>query len=706
MTSHHLPRRHFIRQVLLAGGALVLGIELSACDKSGQGKSDDAQDFASNLWLTLFSDGRVDITLSKSEMGQGVYTALAMLVAEELDANWQQVSVKQADTSSQYGSMATAGSTSIRDMWQPLRQAGATARAMLLQAAARTWGVAESECQAHSGKVKHAASGRELGYGELVAVARTLTTPSQVSLKKPSEYLLIGQPLLRLDNPDKVTGKARYGLDTSLPGLKYAAIRQAPVFGAELAGFDEQQALARPGVRAVVKMAAAVAVVADSWWLADKTLNDIPPAWQGGNASLSDEVIRQDYQKLLQQPGELERETGTLSDQQATSKISADYRASFQAHATMEPMNCTVWIHDGLCEIWAPTQHPQYAEELVREKLQSGVGKMLGKVKDKLGMADQSVRVHTTLLGGGFGRRLEQDYVLQAVEIAQACGCPVKLIWNRVEDIQHDFYRPYTAHVLQADLAADGRVLSWRHRIAGPSHGRSVGGASHLPYRFDHFKLDYHVKKHSVPIGSWRSVGSSHNTFVTECFLDELAHAARRDSYQFRRGLLEHNPRARAVLDKAAEMSGWGRKLPPGKGLGLALLDDFGSVVCQVAEVEVNPATQSIRVVHVFCVVDCGMVINPAIVTAQIEGGIAFALTATLKSQINIEQGQVRQSNLHDFGLLAFHEMPPVTTYIMPSVEPPGGIGEVGVPPLAPAVANAVFVAGGIRHRQLPLTIS
>ena len=695
MTPYNASRRQFFRTVLLTGSGLVLGIETSSCSQSV------AADFQPNIWLCITNDGRITITLAKSEMGQGVRTALATLVAEELDADWQQIAVIQAETSDRYGSQSTAGSSSIRDLWLPLREAGAAARQMLMQAAAASWQVPIAECSTHNSVVTHTATGRRKKYAELASAARLLTLPSKPALKASTDFKLIGQSLNRIDNVDKVTGRARYGIDQRVPGLKYAAIRQAPVFGATLAEVDESDVL--PGVLAVVKLESAVAVVADSWWQAQQAVTALKLRWQGGDNKLNSASMARDYQALLDQPGTVETVTGSLASADNHLHLAADYTASLQAHATMEPMNCTVHIHDGVCDIWAPTQHPQLARDQAKALLQSGVEKVLDKVTELTRFGSNKVRVHTTLLGGGFGRRLEQDYVLQAVAIARQTGLPIQLIWSREEDIQHDFYRPYTAHRLSADLDSRGAIISWRHRIVGPSHGRSTGGAD-IPYQTGHYLLDYHVQKYAVPIGSWRSVGSSHNAFVTESFIDELAHRAGIDAWQYRRQLLSHAPSVLAVLDQAASLANWREKRPAGKALGLALHHQFGSIVCQVAEVSIVAAKP--RVERVFCVVDCGQVVNTGIVKAQLEGGIVFGLTAALQSQITIQAGRVEQSNFHDFALLGIHAMPEIVIHIMPGSGAPGGIGEVGVPPIAAAVANAIFALTGERIRNLPLHLS
>lgn len=695
MTQHDPGRRDFFRTVILSGTGLLIGVQATGC--SNRVVSDA---FEPNIWLSIKPDNSICVTIAKSEMGQGVHTSLAMLVADELDADWNRVQIIQAATASRYGSMDTAGSSSVRDMWLPLRQAGAMARSMLLQAAALQWRIDTGQCKTSNGRVKNLLSGQELQYGDLARAASRLPVPVDPPLKTPQDFTIIGQALPRLDNLDKVTGRARYGIDQQLPGLKYAAIRHAPVFGSRVAGYSQDQVMDLPGVLAVVNLGNAVAVVADSYWQAQQAINQLPVQYEGGDTAINDASIRQNCQALLDQAGSLGRELGEPSPVAVVHQVTTDYEAAFQAHATMEPMNCTVRFIGDKCEIWAPTQHPQAAQDQVRDKLLSVVDKLWDKAGNVLGQEQDSVIVHTTLLGGGFGRRLEQDFVLQAVEIARQTGLPIKLIWSRSEDIQHDFYRPFTLHRLQAQLDAQGNILSWQHRIAGSTHKSSTGGA-HIPYACAHYRLEYHVKAHTVPTGLWRSVGSSHNVFVTESFVDQLAHQAAIDPYQYRRRLLQDNPRVLAVLDKAAELAGWGRAMAPGRGLGIAIHDAFGSVVCQVAEVSI--VANQLTVEQIFCVVDCGMVVNPSIVSAQIEGGIAFGLTAATQSRITIDKGCVVQSNFHDFALLRMREMPAVSVHILPSHLPPGGIGEVGVPPVAPAVANALFAVTGKRLCAIPM---
>ena len=698
-------RRRFLKNSAYLGTGLLIGVTASGCNQQVPNNASLNNGFQPSIWLSIGEDDQLRIVISKVEMGQGISTALSMLVAEELDADWSKVNIIRADASSIYGNMATAGSTSVRELWSPLRQAGAAAREMLLAAAASHWGVPTKECYTDTGKIFHSPSNSSISYGEISLAASKQPLPPNPVLKPENQFKIIGQPVQRLDSIEKITGAAVYGIDIEIPGLKYAAIRQAPLFGARVKGFDAASLTSKAGILSVINLGDAIAVVAETYWQAQKAIDTLEVQWDGGDSSLSDDKIQAEYKRLALQDGKVEVESGQPETQNIQKTVEAEYEAAFQAHATMEPMNCTASVNSEGCEIWAPTQNPGYAQSQARNALESGVQKLVRKLKDKLGFQEEAIQLHIPLLGGGFGRRLEQDYVIQAVEISQQSGYPIKLIWSRAEDVQHDFYRPYTYHKLVADIGSQAELLNWRHRIIGPTHGRSVGGAAYSPYRMNYRKIDYHVKKHGVPIGSWRSIGDSHNTFVIESFIDELAHAAQIDPYQYRRNLLKNQPRILAVLDKVAELSNWSKRsnLPANRGVGMAIHSGFDSIVAQVAEVSVNSSTGAVSVHNINCVVDCGLVVNPSIVRSQIEGGIAFGLTATLVSEINIQSGRVKQSNFHDFPLLKFSDMPEVSVHIMKNSGLPGGVGEIGVPPIAPAVCNAVYDAVKIRIRRIPL---
>jgi isoquinoline 1-oxidoreductase subunit beta len=697
-TLENASRRHFIKSSTALGVGLALGVQLSSCS------TDDTQlssDFKPSVWLKIDSNNQISVILSKSEMGQGVLTALTMLIAEELDADLSDINIELADAADVYGSMLTAGSTSIKGLWQPLRSAGAAAREMLLGAAASKWAVPVAECSTDSGRVSHRASGQSFTYGELAKRANQQAVPASPKLKEIADYKIIGQSVPRIEALSKVMGQAKYGIDTEMEGLKYAAIRQAPVFGASVKSVDNSEIKFNKHVLSIVNLDNAVAVVADSYWQAQMAVDALEIQWTNSKVSkVTDASIKADYQQLIKQSGTLEYEKGSLSKAKSVHSLSVDYEVAFQAHAAMEPMNCTAHVHEDGCEVWVPTQHPQGALDAVKAELQTGLKKYIAKALEKIG-AEETVKIHTTLLGGGFGRRLEQDFVIQAVQISSKAGVPVKLIWSREEDIQHDFYRPYTYHHIEADISAESSILDWRHRIAGPTHGRSTGGSTHLPYDMAHVYIDYHKKKHGIPIGSWRSIGSAHNAFVIESFIDEIAHKAGQDPFQYRKSLMKDHPRSLAVLEKAASAAGWGKN---NTAMGLAVHPGFGSYTAQVVEISIKNA--KIIVKKVVCAVDCGLAVNPDIVKAQIEGGIVFGMTAALKKSIQINNGRVKQSNFHNYPLLELSEMPEIEVHIIPSTEPPGGIGEVSVPPIAPAIANAVFAITGKRIRQLPLLIS
>lgn len=703
---HKLNRRQFIKLSAYLGSGLTLGISEGIHADSSVASLSSPKKFQPNIWLSIEENNRLNLTISKVEMGQGISTALAMLIADELDADWAQVNIIQVDASVIYGNMTTAGSTSIRSLWMPLRKAGAAAREMLIQAAASRWRVPINECSADSGFVIHTATQRSLVYGELTHYASKLDVPENPSLKNAGSYKLIGRPLKRLDALEKVTGQAVYGIDIEFPGLKYAAIRQAPVFGARVESYDATAVAARSGVLSVISLGDALVVVAETYWQAQQAVDEVEIHW-AGVSSLSGKKIQEDYRLLSEKEGVLEFESGERLHKNFAQKIEADYEVALQAHACMEPMNCTARVTENKCEVWAPTQNPLRAQKLAGDIVETSTQKIINKIKNKLGLHEESIHLHIPLLGGGFGRRLEQDYVIQAVQISKLSGFPIKLIWSRQEDIQHDFYRPYTYHKLKADLSSEGAIDSWQHRIIGPTRGRSVGGAASLPYDISYKKIDYHLKKYSVPVGSWRSVGSSHNAFVKESFVDELAFAANIDPYEYRRKLLKHQKRVLSVLDKVADMSGWAvhQKKKSSFGLGMALHVGFGSIIAQVARLSMDASTGEIKMHEIYCVIDAGRVVNPGIVRAQVEGGIAFALTATLKGEITIEGGRVQQGNLHDFPLLAMNEMPEVLTYIMPSQRKPGGVGEVSVPPVAAAVCNAIFNLRKIRVRRIPVNL-
>ena len=702
-------RRNILKAGVAVGGGLLIGFYLPGAQRLADAADASPALFAPNAWIRVGSDDTVTIMVDKSEMGQGVMTALPMLVAEELEVDWARVRVETAPADKAYtnpllGMQGTGGSTSVRSSWERLRKAGATARELLVSAAAQTWGVKEEACRAEQGAVLHPGSGRRLGYGALADKAATLPVPAEVFLKDPKDFKIIGKSLPRLDCADKVNGVSVFGTDVKIPSMLTAMVVRCPVFGGKVKSFDASRALAVKGVRKVLQIGSGVAVVADGSWPAQQGVAALSIQWdEGTNAKIDSAAIRKKFAELAQRPGVEAKKRGDAAKilQTAAKKTEAVYEVPFLAHATMEPMNCTAHVRGDGCDLWVPTQG------------QTNAQRTAAKIT---GLPPEAIEVHTTFLGGGFGRRFEQDFLAEAVEISKAAGVPVQLLWSRENDMQHDFYRPATYNRLSASLDQHGMPAAWAHRIVGPSimarvfpgmvkggiDPTSVEGAANLPYAIPNLHVDYAMHDAGIPVGFWRSVGSSQNAFVTECFLDELAAAAGKDPYQFRRELLRDSPRHKGVLELAAATAGWSK--PPAKGIsrGIAVHECFGSYVAQVAEVSVS-RDGHIKVHRVVCAVDCGMVVNPDIIKAQMESAIVFGLTAALKGEITIKNGRVEQSNFHDYPLLRMDEMPEIVVAIVPSQENPGGVGEPGTPPIAPAVANAVFKATGKRLRRLPL---
>jgi len=724
----NLSRRAFLRGTTAVGGGLVLGYLLPPAGARGAGA-----DGRLGSGIRIGSDGSVTILVEKSEMGQSVHTSLPMLVAEELEVDWQAVRVESPPLDGPERMIVTAGSSSVRTSWNPLRRAGAAAREMLVAAAAESWSVPRSQCVAESGRVRHLPSGRMLAYSELAERAAALPVPAAAPLKPPEKQRLIGRSLPRLEVPSRVDGSAIFGIDVVLPGMLHAAVRTSPVLGGWLAGRDEGAAHAIRGVRAVVEIPHGAAVVADHYWQAHKGLEALAPVFEGGDTGFESREYSARLHEALQTPGVPTHQTGEPEArfQGAGRVVEALYEVPFLAHATMEPMNCTAKVVDGRCEIWAPTQSPSRVREVAAEALE---------------MPLERVRVHTTLMGGGFGRRFESDYVVQTVLVAKAVGRPLKLLWSREEDFRHDFYRPACVALMRAALDEEGRPSAWTHHVAGPwykaraapswvrrsvawaqkslgsglvpewtpdpleyrfprwvrSGGDSLltGGATPLAYRVPHHRVEFTPVDTNVPVGWWRSVGHSQNGFFIESFVDELAHAAGRDPYEYRRELLSE--RDRRVLERAAEAAGWGTTLPQGRGRGIAFCSAFGTSVCEVAEISL-PTPETLRVDRVVCAVDCGRAVHPDTVRAQMEGSIIFGLTAALYGEITFQGGAVEQSSFHDQRLLSLSEAPEIEVHILESGADPSGIGEPGTPPIAPAVANALFAATGRRIRKLPL---
>lgn len=755
-----MKRRTWILSALGATGALVVGWGvLPARSRLGSPELmlKTEGDVALNGWIKIAKYGAVVLAMPRSEMGQGIHTALAMLVAEELDVPLNRVRLEQAGADSIYGNVAmlvaslpfhpldsegehkptkikmgewlvgkvarelglnaTGGSSSIADLWDPLRMAAATARASLLQAAAATWKVPATEITVAQGVMQHA-SGQSAHYGQMVAAASG-STPSGIQTKSREKWQLIGQAAPRTDIPSKVTGQATFGLDVRLPGMLFAAVQMCPMIGGSAASMDTQAAMALKGVSKVIPLdawgggTAGLAVVGQTTWHARQGVQAVKVQWQApATGALDTQRIQADLLKALNTENGFtfyEQGVPTQAEKSAVTRIDALYQAPYLAHATMEPMNCTAQVKDGKVEIWVPTQVPQMARDMAAK---------VAKVdKDK-------VTVHVTQLGGGFGRRLEVDFVGQAVQVAMACeGQPVQLSWSREEDMTHDFYRPMHLAKFQASLDEKGEVTSLRIKSAGDAitprwMARAVPALSgpidmpdktaseglfDLPYGFASQHMSHVATKSGVPVGFWRSVGHSHNAFFSESFIDELAAATKQDPLAFRLNWLKDAPRYAAVLQLAADKAAWGTPLPAGRARGIALHESFGSIVAQVAEVSL--ADGQIRVHRVVCAIDCGTVVNPATGAQQMESSVIYGLSAALYGKIDIVGGVVQQSNFPTYPLVSLSQAPVVETHIVPSTRHPAGVGEPAVPPLAPAVGNALFALTGKRQRALPLVV-
>lgn len=715
-SSHDLSRRVF----LVAGGSLALGVAFNGAGATGERAATEKHAaFEPNAFIRIDPDNTVTLTMPRVEMGQGTYTALSMLIAEELEISLARVQLAHAPPDpSRYGNpraggaQITGGSNSVQGAWEPIRTAGAMARVMLVEAAAQEWRVAAAECRVQDGVVIHASSGRQLSYGQLSQRAASVPLPQQVILKPPHAFKLIGRPLKRLDAAEKVDGRARYGIDVRLPKMRYAAVAASPALGGKLVSVDDAAALALPGVRQVVRIDNAVAVIGDHSWAAKQGLAALKIVWDDGPAaSMSTAGIRTKLEEgLARQDGAVARAQGDADAalRGAAKRLTATYHSPFLAHAAMEPINCTVDLRADGCDVWVGTQAPTRARDLAARAS---------------GLAADKIRIHNHLIGGGFGRRLEADYVEQSVALSRNVQGPVQFIWSREEDIQHDILRPAYVDQLSAAIDAQGRPTAITHRVVGSSimarvaPGLFRNGLDHDaveaglgPYEWPASRLDYVRKEPGAGMvtGWWRGVGPTHNCFVVESFVDELASMANKDPVAYRLALLPERSRARAVLELVVQKAGWDVPLRPAtahsarRGRGVAVLAAFGSYLAQVAEVTVD-ASGDIAVDRVVCAVDCGMVINPDTVRAQVEGGIHFGVSAALWGEITIKGGRVEQSNFHDYRVLRLSEAPKVEVHMMPSGEAPGGIGEPGTSVVLAALANAVSAATGQRLRRLPL---
>jgi len=711
MTGVFLPDGGFRDRMPPLCHGLLLGISMET-PGSGGGSPQPVPPFAPNAFIRIATDGTITFIIPKSEMGQGVYTALPMLIAEELECDWNAINVEPSPVGPAYNHarwqmMNTGGSSSTWSEWDRLSLAGAAAREMLITAAAKTWKVDPKSCHAENSHVIHE-SGKSLTYGELAATAARMEVPKDVRVKDPGQRKILGKPRLCIDNPLKVNGTAAYGMDCSFPGVLTAVIERSPVFGGKVRSFDAAKAKAVTGVKDVVQVPSGVAVVATGFAPAQKARKLLKVEWdEGAGAKLSTPGMREEYRKLAATPGTIARKEGdpVKAIAAAVKKIEAEYEVPYLAHSCMEPLNATVDLRPDRCDVWAGTQSQ------TRE---------LNAAAKVSGLPQEKIQIHTLFLGGGFGRRANKDadFVTQATEVAKAVKQPVRVIFSREDDTKGGYYRPMWYDRLRAGLDKDNKLTGWQHTIVGQSilagsdfgailiqggiDETSVEGAKELPYAVPNILVDLHSTENPVPVQWWRSVGHSHTGFVVESFFDEVASAAGKDPFEFRRELLRDMPRHRGVLELAAQKAGWGTPLPAGHARGIAMVESFGSFVAQVAEVSVDPAGK-VRVHRVVCAIDCGQYVNPDSIAAQMEGGIVFGLSAALHGEITLKDGRVEQSNFNNYPVLRMNEMPQVEVHIVKSSEKPSGVGEPGVPPIAAAVCNALFALTGKRIRKLPI---
>jgi len=713
VTMQDPARRKFLKDSTALIGGLVIGFYLPM--KGGRAYAADAppkEVYPPNAFIRIAPDDSITIVINKSEMGQGVYTSLAMLIAEELEADWSRISVESAPVAAVYnrpgmGMQMTGGSSSIPSSWEQLRRVGASGRIMLIQAAAQQWGVPESECHAENSQVIHAKSGNKLNYGALADAAGKLQLPENVPLKSPKDFKIIGKPTRRLDTPAKINGSAQFGLDVYLPGMLTVLIARSPVFGGKVKSFDATEVRKVAGVQGVYQVPTGIAVAATGFWPAKTARDLLEIEWdEGPGAAISTPKQREEYLALAKTPGAVARKEGDTAQglKKAHKSVSAEYEIPYLAHAAMEPLNVTVDLKPDHCSIWTGTQ------------MQTMDLNMAAKTA---GLKPEQVEIHTTFLGGGFGRRAnpQSDFVIESVQVAMAVGKPVKVVWTREDDMRGGYYRPMWSDHIEAGIAKNGKPLAWKHTLVGQSiiadtvfagflikdgvDVTSVEGAANLHYVIPNLQVELHSPKNEVPVQWWRSVGHSHTAFVVETMIDELAHLAKKDPVAYRLDNLPADSRYRGVLQLAADKAGWGKlKLPAGHAYGVAVHESFNSFVAEIAEVSLENGRISVH--RVVAGVDCGMVVNPDGVRQQIESAIVYGLSAALHGAITLENGRVVQSNFNDYAPLRFSEMPQVEVYIVNSDKAPTGIGEPGTPPIGPAVANAVFKLTGKRLRRMP----
>ena len=698
MGKYSLSRRVFLKKSALTFTGLIIGFTYEP-ESSLAVKVENAEELG--IWIRIAPDGSTTLIVPSSEMGQGVNTSLSMILAEELEADWQSVKTETAPVNSKYinpesnSGQMTAGSSSVKGFWNPLRKAGAAVRLMLQKAAAQKWEIPIEECVAKSGYIYRKNSSQKLSYGELAEAAGKIDIPSDPPLKNSKDYNLVGKSIKRIDIPSKTNGSAQFGIDVRLPEMMYATIRQSPVFGGEVLSYDEDAAKSIRGVKKVTLIPNGIAVIADNTWRAKRGMEVLNLKFHGGETiGLESQQVQKELLKALDDEGKTKIEANQVLD--------LEYEVPFLAHAPLEPMNCTANVTDNFCEVWVPTQSQ---------------GGCMDAAKEITELDEEQIQIHTTYLGGGFGRRGETDYVKQSLILAKALGKPIKVTWMREEDMQHDFYRPASMSRFQIGLNKDGFPISWNNQLASPSILKrffapmawfnidplSTEGADEIPYAIEDFNFDYSVVDSGVPVGFWHSVGSSFNAFFTESAIDEAAHLAQQDQFDYRMKLLSGKPRFQKVLEKVMRESKWGRILPKGHGLGISIHKTRGSIAGAVIEVSTD-VNGMLNLNKAWIAIDCGKVINPNTVRAQMEGGFTFGLSATLGEEITLKDGRVEQSNFHDYSILRLKGSPEISVEIIESGNEIGGVGEVAVPLAAPALTNAIFSSSGRRIRSLPLS--
>ena len=698
MGKYSLTRRFFLKKSALTFTGLIIGFTYEP-ESSLAVKVENAEELG--IWIRIAPDGSTTLIVPSSEMGQGVNTSLSMILAEELEADWQSVKTETAPVNSKYinpesnSGQMTAGSSSVKGFWNPLRKAGAAVRLMLQKAAAQKWEIPIEECVAKSGYIYRKNSSQKLSYGELAEAAGKIDIPSDPPLKNSKDYNLVGKSIKRIDIPSKTNGSAQFGIDVRLPEMMYATIRQSPVFGGEVLSYDEDAAKSIRGVKKVTLIPNGIAVIADNTWRAKRGMEVLNLKFHGGETiGLESQQVQKELLKALDDEGKTKIEANQVLD--------LEYEVPFLAHAPLEPMNCTANVTDNFCEVWVPTQSQ---------------GGCMDAAKEITELDEEQIQIHTTYLGGGFGRRGETDFVKQSLILAKALGKPIKVTWMREEDMQHDFYRPASMSRFQIGLNKDGFPISWNNQLASPSILKrffapmawfnidplSTEGADEIPYAIEDFNFDYSVVDSGVPVGFWRSVGSSFNAFFTESAIDEAAHLAQQDQFDYRMKLLSGKPRFQKVLEKVMRESKWGRILPKGHGLGISIHKTRGSIAGAVIEVSTD-VNGMLNLNKAWIAIDCGKVINPNTVRAQMEGGFTFGLSATLGEEITLKDGRVEQSNFHDYSILRLKGSPEISVEIIESGNEIGGVGEVAVPLAAPALTNAIFSSSGRRIRSLPLS--